>query len=255
MSRIFAYLIIALFVCICISSLFFTLAHAEPQIELIDPEESTDPLVMKGFQIMQQTTKLAPEFAGDKITCNNCHFNGGNTSGGSSGGISLVGVFYEYPKKMNGQEISLEKRISLCFERSLNGKPVPAGDPIMQAIVAYLRWISAPVKGMKEKPWLGLKPLKTKNTPSAERGLVQYERHCALCHKSDGSGSYEEEGDTIPPLFGPSSFNDGAGMAQLDTFASFTFLNMPQGQPYLTEEQALDIAAYITQQNRPKMQY
>lgn len=254
MSRIFVYLIIALFVCICVSSLFFSIAHAEPQIDLVDPEESPDSLVMQGFNIMQLTPKLAPQYAGDKLTCNNCHFNGGNTNGGSNNGISLVGVVEEYPRQVAGKPQSLEERISLCFERSLNGKPVPADDPIMKAILAYLNWISEPVKGVKPKTWLGLKPIRSAHTPNPQKGLVLYERHCALCHKSDGKGFYEEEGDSIPPVFGPSSFNSGAGMNDIQTFASFTFLNMPQGQPYLTEEQALDIASYVTSQDRPKFQ-
>lgn len=220
-------------------------------MELIDPEESDDPLVMQGFKYMQLTPKLVPQYAGDRISCNNCHFNGGNTQGGSSGGISLVGVVDEYPRQLaTGKTMSLAERISLCFERSLNGKPVPADDPVMKAIIAYLEWISEPVKGQK-KPWLGLEPLKSNHVPDAKQGAIQYKLHCAICHKMDGGGSVEERGDSVPPVFGPHAFNDGAGMAKLQTFASFIYHNMPQGQPYLTEEQALDIAAFVIKQDRP----
>lgn len=242
---------IAIFVAVCCSALIFTFADATPQIELLDPEESTDPLVLQGFQYMQQTPKLVPQYSGDRLTCNNCHFNGGNTQGGASGGISLVGVVEKYPRRVNDAEISLAERISLCFERSLNGKPVPADDPVMKAIIAYLDWISEPVKGVKEKPWLGLAPLKSTHVPNAAHGAILYKEHCAICHKMDGGGSIEERGDSIPPVFGPHSYNDGAGMAQLGPLAAFIFHNMPQDQPFLTEEQALDVAAFIMQQERP----
>lgn len=253
MSRIFFYLIVCLFIAVCASALFFSIANAEPEINLIDPQEATDPLVTQGFKIMELTHQLAPQYANDRISCNNCHFNGGNTTGGSNGGISLVGVTEVYPRysQRSGRSISLEERISNCFERSLNGKPVPANDPIMKALVAYLTWISQPAKGVKDKYWLGLKPIKSDHTPNQHVGFIQYEQHCASCHKSDGNGSHNEMGDSVPPLFGNSSFNDGAGMNNPQTFAAFIFLNMPQGQPYLTKAQALDIAEYVTKQPRP----
>jgi len=244
---------VGIFVAVCCSALVFTFVDAAPEIELLDPEESTDPLVLEGFNLMQLTPSLAPQYSGDRLSCNNCHFNGGNTQGGSNGGISLVGVVEEYPRLLKDQEITLAERISLCFERSLNGKSVPAEDPVMKAIIAYLDWISEPAKGMKDKPWLGLRPLKSNHVPDAAHGALQYKLHCAICHKMDGGGSIEERGDSIPPVFGPHAFNDGAGMAQLGPFATFIYHNMPQGQPYLTEEQALDIAAFVTQQERPHL--
>ncbi len=51
---------------------------------------------------------------------------------------------------------------------------------------------------------------------------------------------------------GVKSFSDGAGMSKLKNMASFAYYNMPRHNPNLTEEQALDIAAYVTDQPRPK---
>ena len=60
----------------------------------------------------------------------------------------------------------------------------------------------------------------------------------------------------MPPLWGPESFNDGAGMARLITFANFVHFNMPHGadylNPHLTEEEAWDVAAYVLSQPRPQ---
>jgi thiosulfate dehydrogenase len=56
----------------------------------------------------------------------------------------------------------------------------------------------------------------------------------------------------FPPLWGPDSFNDGAGMARIGNAAAFVETNMPKGaENTLTEAEALDIAAYFTKQPRP----
>jgi thiosulfate dehydrogenase len=59
----------------------------------------------------------------------------------------------------------------------------------------------------------------------------------------------------IPPLWGPESYNDGAGMARLAMFANFVHFNMPHGadylDPQLSVEDAWDVAAYVLSHPRP----
>jgi thiosulfate dehydrogenase len=70
-----------------------------------------------------------------------------------------------------------------------------------------------------------------------ERGRPIYARACALCHAPDGSGIRRGLPSTalgymVPPLWGPDSFNDGAGMNRLITAANFIHFNMPNGTEY-----------------------
>ncbi len=70
--------------------------------------------------------------------------------------------------------------------------------------------------------------------------------------------SEEKEGVFVaPPLWGPGSFNTGAGMHRLLMTAAFIKGNMPLGTPWdrpvLTDEQAYDVAAYINSHERPKL--
>lgn len=223
---------------------------------LVDPEEAPEPKreqVMQGFRIMQQTLKYAPEYAGDKISCNNCHFDGGNSFGGKNNGISLVGVSQKYPvfSKRANRKIDLAERIGNCFRRSMDGKKPPASSPVIENLIAYFDWIATPVPEGSDLFWLGLKPVRIKKMGDGERGEELYNEHCAICHGKDGRGSISEEGNRIPPLWGESAFNDGAGMNRPEIFASFIYWNMPLGDPYLTESQAVDIAAYVTKQPRP----
>lgn len=221
--------------------------------DLVDPEMGP-PEAFQGFQILQQTSRYASQYVGDKVSCNNCHFNGGNTLGGRNNGIPLVGVSHKYPlfSKREGKTIDLAERIGGCFMRSMNGKAPPADSPEMRQMIAYFDWISSPVPPDHPMPWLGLKFLTIKYAGDRERGEKVYSDHCALCHGKNGEGSFDEEGNAIPPLWGSESFNDGAGMNRPEMFAAFTYWNMPFGQPFLTEEQAIDVAAFVTRQPRPK---
>ena len=93
-----------------------------------------------------------------------------------------------------------------------------------------------------------------------ERGRPIYMSACAGCHAPDGLGMRRslptvDLGYMMPPLWGPDSFNDGAGMARLITAANFVHFNMPHGtdylNPQLSPEEAWDVAAYVLSQGRP----
>ena len=77
------------------------------------------------------------------------------------------------------------------------------------------------------------------------RGKEIYVSKCATCHKVDGSGD-----DYAPPLWGKSSFNSKAGMANPDIFAAFVHNNMPYEEPTVSIEEALDVTAYVLSQPR-----
>ena len=84
----------------------------------------------------------------------------------------------------------------------------------------------------------------------------------AARHNIDGSGERRsipssDLGYVFPPLWGPDSFNNGAGMARLITIANFVHANMPAGTDYfnpsLSVDYALDAAAYVVSQPRPTL--
>lgn len=235
-------------------------AHSLLGFNLVDPEQaplSIRESVMRGYHIFINTGYYAPGYAHNELSCSNCHFCGGDTLGGKNGGISLVGVTTEYPQfsKRAGKVISLSERINNCFQRSMNGKAPPPDSRIMKDLLTYLSWISKEVEGVKDIPWLGLPEIKSKHIPDPIKGEKLYQQYCAACHQANGEGGGtlgEVKGKTIPPLWGPKSFNDGAGMHTLKMLAPFIYLNMPYQQAMLTEEQALDIASFVILQSRPK---
>lgn len=224
-------------------------------VPLYDPQmapENIRDLVMKGFSIFMETKRHLPEYAGDIINCRNCHFNAGNSFGGRSEGFSLVGVDHKYPRQLkSGEEYTLRERINSCFLRSLNGKPLPLDHPGMDAMIAYLEWISHGVPKHANTPWLGMKEIRSNHTPDPKNGAEIYQVRCAECHGLNGEGQKRPYELDYPPLWGENAFNDGAGMNRLNVFAYFVYENMPYNQPSLTYEEALDVGAFVTSQKRP----
>jgi len=204
--------------------------------------------VMLGYHIVKETKKYAGEYVGNALSCTNCHFNAGMTRGGKNGGLSLVGVGATYPayKKRENYAVNLITRTNDCFERSMNGKPLPASGKEMTAVVTYYQWISKGLPIYAEIPWLGLPLLKSSHQPHQAEGKKILAQNCTACHGSNGEGT-----PLGPPLWGPNSFNKGAGLAKLENFAAFVHLNMPRENPDLSDAQALDVAAYVTTQPRP----
>ncbi len=207
------------------------------------PAEIRD-AVLYGARIMTETGTQLPEYVGNTLACTNCHFEGGR----SRSGISLVGVAATYPKYRSRTKYAtdLVSRTNECFERSMNGTRLDPESREMQALMAYYQWISRGLPVYAEIPWLGLKRVPASRAPDHRSGAVVYVQKCAVCHGQDGGGT-----TLAPALWGPRSFNDGAGMSQPHNFASFGLAYMPKTAPALSPEEAVDVAAYVAKQPRP----
>lgn len=198
--------------------------------------------------------------AGNNLACTNCHLQAGT----KKFGLPLFGLFGQFPQysARSGADISIEDRINSCMTRSMNGRAMADGAPEMRAIVAYIKFLSTGVPGREQLPGMGTgKMPELSRAADPKRGKTVYARVCVDCHGADGSGirngaPQDALGYMVPPLWGPDSFNDGAGMARLITFANFVHFNMPHGVDYLdarlTPAQSWDVAAYVVSQPRPR---
>jgi thiosulfate dehydrogenase len=204
-----------------------------------------------GEKVLNQTQVHAKQYVGNGLNCTSCHLNGGKTPYASP----LVGVWGVYPayRSRTGQVNTLQERVNDCFQRSMNGKPLPDGSDEMRGILAYMWWLSQGVPTGMEVDGRGFKPVKAERAPDEAKGKAIYAAKCAACHGANGQGLSGANGSYMfPPLWGAKSFNIGAGMARLDTAAAFVKANMPLGQGNtLTDQEAYDVAAYFTRQPRP----
>jgi len=204
-----------------------------------------------GERILTHTPQAVPQFSGNALNCTSCHLNAGRKPY-SSPWVGIWGVFPEY-RSRNARVNLIEDRINDCFERSLNGRALPLQSPEMRGILAYMQWLSRGVATGLDGPGRGFNRISTPEPADPKRGERIYEEKCALCHGKEGEGIYNDHGETVfPPLWGPRSFNIGAGMARVNTAAAFVKANMPYGQDNsLSDQEAFDVAAFFTHQPRP----
>jgi thiosulfate dehydrogenase len=228
--------------------------------EVRPPAESSIPAgprgsaIQEGRKLMNETHQRLPKNVGNGLNCTNCHLAGGATANASPW-VGIWGVFPEY-RSRSGKLISLQERINDCFERSMNGKPLPYTSTEMTNILAYMQWLSTGVPTGVSVTGRGFGAIDQKLEADANHGKQVYADKCASCHGADGSGTKNgEHGYAFPPLWGADSFNDGAGMARTYTAAAFVKHNMPLGQGgTLTDQEAVDVSEFFTHQPRPVYQ-
>lgn len=201
--------------------------------------------IARGRALMLATRDSLRGHVGNRLRCVSCHLDEGRRPTGS-----WVGVYARYPqyRSRSASIQTIEGRINDCFERSLNGRPLPPDGRDMGDIVAYLWWLS---RGSVVGP-----PPPKEPDPSVHQvadtaaGRSIFLSTCVRCHGPTGEGTL-----IAPPLWGAGSYNIGAGMARPSRAAIFIRANMPLdalGTPgALTERQARDVAAYIDAQPRP----
>ncbi|HEX6964459.1 MAG TPA: c-type cytochrome [Gemmatimonadaceae bacterium] len=226
--------------------------HPSTSVPLRAPPDSQIPdgalgaSIRRGHALLAATRDSLPGHVGNRLRCLSCHLDDGRRPYASP----LVGVYARYPQySARSATVNLiEDRINDCFRRSMNGTPLAPDSRDLHDITAYLAWLSRgiPVGATVEGQGLmTLKPLR----PDTIQGRMLYAATCVRCHGTHGEGTV-----VAPPLWGPESFNIGAGMARLRTAAAFIRHNMPYDRPgSLTDQQAFDIAGYVTSRPRPDL--
>lgn len=226
----------------------------DPHRDPLPADPKVADAIRLGFDLVRNTYELMPEYVGNRLTCGNCHLNAGQRDRA----LPLVGVATTFPqyRSRGDRLISLEDRIAGCFLRSMNGTPPPYGSPEMLAISAYIAWLSEGQPMYARPDWLGRNQIARENRIPIDRldvrrGEQIYAQQCSSCHGTDGQGL--DLGVARPgPLWGPGSWNDGAGAARIYTLAGFIRYAMPLFEPgALSDGDAQHVAAFINSHERP----
>jgi thiosulfate dehydrogenase len=206
--------------------------------------------IRRGRALIHDTRDSLPANVGAALSCANCHFSDGTVANA----MPLVGAYSRFPqyRARSGHVDLLEDRINDCFKRSLNGKALAPESRDMRDMVTYIAFLSRgypPGKEMEGQSVPKLDPLEG----DTARGRQVYVTVCAACHGLDGNGSFATpQAPAAPPLWGPHSYNIGAGMARVRSAAAFIHHLMPRDRPgTLTPQQAFDVATYINTRPRP----
>ncbi|MGE5107495.1 MAG: c-type cytochrome [Sphingobacteriales bacterium] len=191
------------------------------------------------------------------MNCQNCHIEAGTRPFGNC--FSAVASVYPTFRARSGIVESIEFRINDCMQRSLNGQPIDSLSNEMKAMVAYLKWLGKNVPHGVKPEGAGTKELKyLDRAAEPSKGKIVYESTCQRCHGNNGEGLLEWDSSSYvyPPLWGEHSYNTGAGLYRISRLAGYIKCNMPFGvtykEPQLTDEEAWDVAAFISSQPRPE---
>lgn len=247
--------------------------------------------VVRGHNYFVDTQSLAPRFVGNGLNCINCHMDAGKKENAAP--LWAAYMSYPAYRKKNNKINAYQERLQGCFMYSMNGTPPPTDDPVLVDLSAYAYWLAqgtltgadfAPadmavptdaelLKGGKRDdfpfmqayldaggsaepalPGRGYPTIdEPAQTPDIARGKVVYEQECSVCHGANGEGQQVNDRYVFPPLWGPDTYNWGAGMQRVNTAAYFIKRNMPLGQPgKLTDQQAWDVAMYLDTRERPQ---
>ncbi|WP_153558075.1 c-type cytochrome [Roseimaritima sediminicola] len=197
-----------------------------------------------------RTHPLSKPYVGNALNCTSCHLDNGRHEEAAS----FIGIATAYPawSPREKRVITLQDRVLNCFMRSENGVRPPIGGKVATAVTTYITSLSEgqPIKMNHQRP-LGPNAVVMldpgQHRPNVDHGRVLYADHCASCHGEDGQGLVDG-----PPVWGPDSYNDGAGLSRVPKLASWLKVAMPLDDPFLSEEEAFDIAAFVNSHQRPK---
>lgn len=230
--------------------------HNPPSLDDV-PEGPLGEAILRGYELTNDTSTVLRSEASsvedgmarvNELSCTSCHAGAGMEEEVSS----LVGMASVYPMYIgrSGQIVTLEERINGCMVRSMNGQKFAEDDEDLDAMVAYLTYISQGIPVGAELPWRHQSDMKDVPVPNIADGEVLYQQSCIACHAGDGAGTGSNTG---PALWGDGSFNDGAGIARMSKMAGYIQNNMPIGAAgTLTDQEASDLSAFILSQERPE---
>ncbi len=223
-------------------------------------------LVIYGQDLIAHTAQyLGPNGSVNAISngmnCQNCHLQAGKRIDGNN----YSAVFSTYPKfrERSGGMETIYKRVSDCFERSMNGIAPDSNSREYQAIYAYIKWLGKDVaKGSKPKGGGIPKIPYLERAADPAKGKIVYQNQCQSCHGTDGQGQLNLAGNEYeyPPLWGDNSYNVSAGLFRLSNMAGYVYTNMPfnqamPGNPKLSVEESWDVSAYVNSMPRPQKKF
>lgn len=241
--------------------------HPVPDMNKLPPGPYKE-LVQYGHELTTRTfAHIGPEvvdvrkrFAGNNLACASCH----QQAATKPFAMPWTGVSATFPQYRGREDdiSTVEERVNGCMERSMSGKALPLDSREMKAFVTYISFLSRGIPVGATVEGAGMVQSKMPNRrANLDNGAKVYAAQCAACHGDNGQGVRagqpgDAQGYVFPPLWGPDTFNNGAGMNRLAMATRFVKHNMPQGTnfdaPQLSDDDAYDVSAYMLSKPRPE---
>lgn len=230
--------------------------------ELGQPRGGNAAFIVRGCNLITDTHNRVPEplkMWRSDVKCESCHREAGNRS--YAGSLAQAAVILPYMKAALNKPIRFDRRVLMCFARSLNWIDIGEDSRILHYIRMYANWLA-----QKQDLKIGVL-YEGRGIPmlvdtygagaSILAGEQVFKQQCIHCHGENGWGGMGPVYNNMepPPIAGPHSFNRTAATSGRTVIAGFAYNNMPPGAshdaPILTKQQALDVAIYLESLGRP----
>lgn len=243
------------------------LDRAAPTIDSL-ADDDYGRLARYGHQLTTRTfAHIGPEvkdaamrYAGNNLACTSCHQDNAT----KPFAMPWIGVTAAFPQ-YRGREDDLstvEERVNGCMQRSMNGRPLPLDSREMKAFATYIHFLSQGVPvGAKVEGAATVQSKPPNRRADLAAGAKVYVEKCQVCHGENGEGKRvgtagDAMGYQFPPVWGPDSFNTGAGMNRILMAMRFVKHNMPLGVTHtttvLSDDEAFDVSGYLVSKPRPE---
>lgn len=200
--------------------------------------------------MLTESQTYARGHVGNGLNCSSCHLDAGREAYASPW-VGLWGVFPEY-RSRNGQVDALQDRLNDCFERSMNGKPLPYNSDEMRGMLAYIWRLSTGVPTGVAVRGRGFATVRVSRPADQKRGKGSTRRSARCVTAPMASAQRAERRVSLPGALGPPVVQHRGRYGRLNNAAGFVKTSMPSGQGnMLSDADALDVAAYFTRQSRP----
>jgi thiosulfate dehydrogenase len=138
-------------------------------------------MVPLGQEIFVHTGRYSPKFAGNALSCENCHIDAGRLAYSSP--MWAAYVAYRAYRRKSGRVISFAQRLQDCFKFSMNGRAPPRKSKVLLALETYSFFLTrgAPTgRTLKGRGYLTL--CSATHGMNYDRGRLVFRSYCAVCH-------------------------------------------------------------------------
>lgn len=209
------------------------------------PADALGSAIRRGRAIAMATRDSLRLDHGSAMRCTSCHLEAGT----KRGALPWVGSYARYPRvDAKGRVLTVHERVNICLRRNLRAPSLRPDDPRMEALVAYIAFLS---RGLRLGSMVEGQGDDTLSVVAGDfaAGRVVWKADCASCHGAQGQGTSRGG-----PVWGRRSFTATSEMASWPTFAGFLRGHMSAGgrRGALTDQQVANVTSFVLRQSRAK---
>ncbi|MBM3906604.1 MAG: c-type cytochrome [Gemmatimonadetes bacterium] len=209
------------------------------------PNDALGRAIRRGRAIAVATRDSLRMDRSSALRCVSCHLDVGT----KRGALPWVGAYAKYPRlDARGGVLTVHERINVCLRRNLRTTAMRPDDPRMEALVAYIAFLSRGVRLGGSVEGQGDDTV-TVAVGNATEGATVWRAKCAECHGASGQGT--PKGGAV---WGRKSFTIASEMANWQTFAGFLRGHMTDAnrRNLLSEREVADVTSYVLRQGRAR---